>query len=122
MLIEDERVFVEATRQAINILLKFIETDKVEFREKVMSVLKQNLEDVGEIAIQNSEEFKDGYLDWVSVSMPGRTRDTGISSSFIPMRKSSIGRYGSSALSNQSCISHSGNHEESGVFVTMEDF
>ena len=126
MLIEDEHVFVEAIRQTLNALVKYIETDKVEadFRGKMMPVLKQYLEDVGKIAIQKREEFKNSDLDSVSMSMSmsmsGTTRDTATSSSIIPMRASLAGpgsyNNGSSARSNQSC------HEESGVFVTMEDF
>jgi hypothetical protein len=103
LLVEDEYVFVEAIRQAVKVLIQYIETDdsnvEVQFRERMMPVLKQYLGNLEKIMIHNRE---------VSIS---ETRTT--SSSIIPLKSTSI------RLSDHTALS---GIEGSGIFVTMEDF
>ena len=103
LLVEDEYVFVEVIRQAIKVLIQYIETDdsnvEVQFRERMMPILKEYLVNLEKIMIHNRE---------VSIS---ETRTT--SSSFIPLKSTSI------RLSDHTAFSGMGG---SGIFVTMEDF
>jgi len=102
LLVEDEYVFVEGIRQAVKVLIQYIETDntvEVQFRERMMPVLEKYLVNLEKIMIHNRE---------VSIS---ETRNT--SSSIISLKQTSI------RLSDHTTLS---GIEGSGIFVAMEDF
>lgn len=122
MLIEDEYIFVEAMRQAISVLIKYAESDKVEedFSEKILPVLEQYQGCVGKMVAKKKEDLMNSFSDTISLT----TRSTGQSAHSLGSRGIILSIRASlmSSDSYRSRVSYIEQSEVSEVFVTMEDF